>query len=90
MTYGEACIAEQWSIELVKGKWVQTVSIKNKPKPMRRKDAAKYYTKKINKFFGVSTEYTVKDFASVDEYFDYFEAKNILKRLNDENVLKSA
>ena len=47
MTYGEACIAEKESIELVNGEWIQTVFIKNKAKPMSRKDAARYTNVKL-------------------------------------------
>lgn len=47
MTYGEAHIAEQWSMELVEGEWQQTVHISKKQKPMSREDAAKYYNTKL-------------------------------------------
>jgi len=47
MTYGEAHVAEQLSMTLEKGEWKQTLQIKNKPEPMKREDAAKYYNKKF-------------------------------------------
>ena len=47
MTYGEAHVAEQLSITLEKGMWKKTLNIKDKPDRMSRKDAAKYYNKKL-------------------------------------------
>jgi len=47
VTYGEAHIEEQWSMELVEGEWKQTVYIQNKPQPMVHKDAVKYYNTKL-------------------------------------------
>ncbi|MCD6433301.1 MAG: hypothetical protein J7L21_04595 [Sulfurimonas sp.] len=47
MTYGEAHIAELNSICLVDGIWKKTLHIENKPKPMNRKDAARYYNIKL-------------------------------------------
>jgi ribosomal protein L24 len=47
MTYGEASVAEQDSMTLVNGVWVQTVHIKNKPKPMSKPEAIKYYNIKL-------------------------------------------
>lgn len=47
MTYGEAHRAEIDSMELIDGKFVKTVHIDEKPKPMSRKDAAMYYNTKL-------------------------------------------
>jgi len=47
MTYGEAHIAEQDSVVLKKGKFVQEVKITNKPKPMSKDDAVAYYNTKL-------------------------------------------
>ena len=51
MTYGEAYTAEKNSIDLVDGKWVKTVHIENKPEPMSREDAVRYYNIKLFNFW---------------------------------------
>jgi len=47
LTYGEACIEEQFSMRMVNGEAVPSIEHKNKPKRMKREDAAKYYNKKL-------------------------------------------
>lgn len=47
MTYGEACIKEQQSMELKNGKWEKTIYIDNKPRPMSKEDAGIYYNTKL-------------------------------------------
>jgi len=49
MTYGEACFEEHSSLALVDGNFIQTVYIRNKPKPMSHSDAVKYYNKRLFK-----------------------------------------
>ncbi len=51
MTYGEAHIAEQFSIELKNGKFKALVKIKNKPKPMEHDEAVAYYNTKFFKYW---------------------------------------
>ncbi|MFK5937700.1 MAG: hypothetical protein QM497_04795 [Sulfurimonas sp.] len=47
LTYGEACIKEKESLELVKGKWTQKFHIHKKQSRMSRKDAGRYYNTKL-------------------------------------------
>lgn len=49
MTYGEAHVAEQESLELVDGVFAQTIHIKDKAKQMSREDATRYYNTKFYK-----------------------------------------
>ena len=51
MTYGEAHIAEYLSMELQEGQWVKTLRIANKPVPMERETAVKYYNTKFFKYW---------------------------------------
>ena len=51
MTYGEAHIAEQMSLTLIKGEFTQTVHIDNKPKPMTSEDAGLYYNTKFYNYW---------------------------------------
>ncbi len=50
-TYGEACIAEQFSLTMKNGKFIQTIHIKNKPKKMSREETALYYNTKIYNYY---------------------------------------
>ena len=111
ITYGEAYTAFKFSMVMVNGEWRGTMPYGHAPK-MKRPDAAKYYTEKINKFWDeiglkrkknakietwvsrsfevvdsveVDAEPTLKDFKNVNDYYDYFEALRLKKR-----VLKSA
>jgi len=47
MTYGEAHVAEQMSLELVDGIFVKTLHIDNKPKPLPPDEAYRYYNIKL-------------------------------------------
>lgn len=81
MTYGEAHTYVKYNIELVKGEFVAPELPKHRER-MNREDASKYYKKKFSKYFGIPTEPTIKDFDSVDHYFDYFEALKIKKLIS--------
>lgn len=50
-TYGECIQAENNSIRLVDGVFKATLQITNKPKPMPRKEALRYYGEKLNRFW---------------------------------------
>lgn len=84
MTYGEACIAEKESLELIKGVWKQTLHIKHKPNPMKRKEAVKYYNKKLFDYWSNTLSPKLKPirkhqitslfmFGHVDRYKQYME-----------------
>ena len=47
MTYGEAHIAEQMSITLIKGVFTRTVYIQNKPPPLQPDEAFLHYRIKL-------------------------------------------
>ena len=47
MTYGEAHIAEQDSVMMIKGEFKKTLHVANIPKRMPRDKAVKYYNKKL-------------------------------------------
>jgi len=51
-TYGECVIAELRSIHLIKGQFVPTLRICNKPDPLPRQDAIAYYTEKLRRVWG--------------------------------------
>lgn len=55
------------------------------PKKMPRNEALQYYGDKLRKFFGVN-EVSPRDFRSIEEYFDYFEALRMVKNLRVKNV----
>lgn len=46
-TYGECVYDEIMSIQMVEGKFITTIHIKDKPKRMKRSDALAYYTHKL-------------------------------------------
>ena len=76
MTYGEAWV--EWKLNM--NGWDYSF---DKCPPMRvhdprmnRDDALEYYKRKLRKVFGLD-EFDVKDFDSVEDYFDYYEAKKI-------------
>ena len=47
LTYGEAHVAEIDSMQLVKGEFKKTLHIQDKPEPMNRYDAVRYYNTKL-------------------------------------------
>lgn len=51
MTYGEYWISIKMSMQLVDGKWVFDKPAKNMPNRMSRKEAGKYYNKKLNDYW---------------------------------------
>ena len=82
MTYGEAHTKVKLSLHMVKGRFTTCDLPKHKAR-MNKYLAGKYYRNKIDKYFCIDrnafvekddTELTVKDFDSVEEYYDYFEA----------------
>lgn len=46
-TYGECIYDELLSIQMIEGKFIPTLHIKDKPKRMNRSDALIYYTQKL-------------------------------------------
>lgn len=48
-TYGECVYDEIMSIQMIEGKFITTVHIKDKPKRMNRTDALSYYTLKLRR-----------------------------------------
>lgn len=48
-TYGECIYDELRSIQMIEGKFVTTLHIKDKPKRMERSDALHYYTQKLRR-----------------------------------------
>lgn len=46
-TYGECAHAEVLSIRMIKGQFVSTLHIKDKPKRLSREQALRYYTQKL-------------------------------------------
>ena len=46
-TYGECVYDELLSIQMIEGKFISTLHIKDKPKRMSRCDALLYYTQKL-------------------------------------------
>lgn len=51
MTYGEYWTAVKMSKEMVDGKWTVKKPIKEIPKKMNRKEASRYYKKKLNSYW---------------------------------------
>jgi len=51
LTYGEAVQVELDSVQLIKGKWEQTIKVINKPPRMSREQASKHYNKKLFLYF---------------------------------------
>lgn len=49
------------------------------PKPMSKTQAVEYYGAKLRKYFG--TEVKPRDFRSVQEYYDYYEAQRLLRSI---------
>jgi len=48
-TYGECVYDELSSIQMIEGKFITTLHIKDKPKRMNRGDALHYYTQKLRR-----------------------------------------
>lgn len=48
-TYGECVYDEIMSIQMIEGKFITTLHIKDKPKRMNRADALNYYTLKLRR-----------------------------------------
>jgi hypothetical protein len=51
MTYGEYWIAIKMSMQMVDGKWTVYKPLQNMPRQMNRKEASKYYNKKLNNYW---------------------------------------
>ncbi|MDD5160806.1 MAG: hypothetical protein PHI47_12180 [Sulfuricurvum sp.] len=51
-TYGECVYDEIMSIQMIEGKFISTLHIKDKPKRMKRSDALTYYTQKLRDVWG--------------------------------------
>ena len=68
LTYGEALQLEQDSMEMHKGVWTQTIKVINKAQPMTRKEAARYYNKKL-------FDYYKEQRRAVEKHKQYLERK---------------
>lgn len=79
LTHGEAYVFKRNNLDFKQDIDKIARQLERLPKRMSRKQALEYYGNKINKFFGVE-EVSHRDFRKVEEYFDYFEAKQILKK----------
>lgn len=55
--YGECCIAEQLSIKMVDGVFIQTLHIKDKPRPLQKNEALSYYTQKLRSIWEKKVHY---------------------------------
>jgi len=51
LTYGEAIQLELSNVQLINGKWQKTIEVINKPERMKRKEAGRFYSKKIALYF---------------------------------------
>ena len=76
LTYGEAAQIEYNSLKMIKGKWQQTIKVKNKPLPMQRKEAIQYYNEKLFYYFKEQMQTTVKHKESLDQKLSYLMFKN--------------
>ena len=84
MTHGEAWLKRKLYINSSKCRFDEAEKEQPLPKRMNRREASRYYRKKLNTAFaslGFIKEPTVRDFNSVDDYFDYWEAKRIKQRV---------
>jgi len=88
LTYGEAWAEEKFSTDMINGEAVPLIQHKYKPKRMCREDAERYYTDKINKYFGIDKkeDCIYKGFDSIDDYYDYYEAQKLLEELQNDCV----
>ena len=88
LTYGEAHTKVKMSLRMENGRFVADAK-KPHIEKMNRKEAIEYYNAKFASYFGVEPrkdvkeykEPTVRDFDSVESYYDYFEALRIKERL---------
>lgn len=55
-TYGECVHDELSSIQMIEGKFITTLHIKDKPKRMTRPDALHYYTQKLRRVWENSSK----------------------------------
>jgi hypothetical protein len=55
--YGECCIAEQLSVKMVDGTFIQTLQIKDKPRPLKKDEALIYYTQKLRSIWEKKVHY---------------------------------
>lgn len=78
MTHGEAYVFRRQNIDFTHDLDKILRSFDRLPKKMDRKDSLKYYSDKLRKVFGVD-EVSKRDFIKIDDYFDYFEARRLLK-----------
>lgn len=77
MTHGEVWFQKKKKEIKLKNGYCREIS--GLPQRMSPKEASKYYTMKIREYF--DSGLTAADFDSADDYFDFIEAKNILKGL---------
>ena len=81
MTHGEAYVFKRNNLDFKQNIDKIARLLERLPKRMSRNDALNYYGNKLRKVFGVE-EVERRDFLKVDHYFDYFEAKKLLRRIN--------
>jgi hypothetical protein len=77
MTHGEKFQHLKDNIDFRQSEAKIIMPFSSLPQRMPRDKGVKYYKEKVKDFF--DNKLTVKDFNKVEDYFDFFEAKKLLK-----------